>query len=983
MDSDGAPVKGSEKYYEKYNDGNYSDQNATNKITSITKPQWPGYTFGGYYSSKKGTGTKYIDADGKILAGNTAFLNDTTLYAKWTANAYTIKFHANGGTGTMADMNVKFDDLVTLRTNTFRRTGYSFKGWATSANGDAVYTDKDTVKELTTTDNGVIDLYAVWEENIYTITLNGDGATTQGTEKYYEKYATGNYLKDTCASGETVGTITKPVKPGFVFHGYYSSREGLGTKYIDKDGKILSLSSPAYTEFASDTTLYAYWTPNQYTIKYDSNGGTGSMQDTVATYGVPVTLRTNTFSNEGKTFSGWSLTPDGPVVYENKELVTDLTMENGSVVMLYAQWTANRYIITLNDDGATFPGTTRYCEKYGVNNYATTDCTVAIASIIRPKKDGYIFNGYYTGKNGTGTKYIDANGKILCLSSPAYTEFKTDTTLYADWTVTEYTIAYDPNGGSGSIPTTFAYYEEDVSLEPNTFVHTGKSFVGWALTKMGPVVYKDKQTVRNLNTTNGETIMLYAVWKEDVYTITLNSDGAPIKGTTEYFEKYSIQNYKKHPDQSTEVITAITKPVWTGRVFMGYYTEKDGTGTQYIDANGKILTTSTTFVADTTLFAGWKNAEYMIKYDANGGTGTMANTSATYNADVELRKHAFIRTGYMFVGWATSSTGPVVYKDKEMVRNLTATNGDTVILYAVWERILVMISLDSQTGTDGTEAFFEKYGLNFYLTNALKDVISNITVPVKIGYSFGGYFAGGEGSGDAHIDANGNIKVPNTTYLKETSLFAKWLAKQFIITFNKQGGTQGSDSVTATYSQILPAADAPQRVGFTFKGYYTGTNGTGTKYYDEFVNTSIVYQQLKNLTLYAYWEDTFAPDITLNVSTGKWTKDPVTLTAYVVDNGVGLAGVEIYLINQDGSLTLVADATGLNGTKLKELTFVNTKEGVVRYKAVATDLNGNKSESYNTVYYDTKAPTGSVIEFDVNGTIFDIIIDITDISTGN
>ena len=65
------------------------------------------------------------------------------------------------------------------------------------------------------------------------------------------------------------------------------------------------------------------------------------------------------------------------------------------------------------------------------------------------------------------------------------------------------------------------------------------------------------------------------------------------------------------------------------------------------------------------------------------------------------------------------------------------------------------------------------------------------------------------------------------------------------------------------------------------------------------------------------------------------------------------------------------------------LTFVNQTEGVVRYKAVAIDTNGNSAESYNTVYYDKTPPTGNIVEFEINGKTYYFVIDVTDINNQN
>ena len=75
---------------------------------------------------------------------------------------------------------------------------------------------------------------------------------------------------------------------------------------------------------------------------------------------------------------------------------------------------------------------------------------------------------------------------------------------------------------------------------------------------------------------------------------------------------------------------------------------------------------------------------YSVKFNANGGTGTMSNESFTYGTAKALTANAFTRTGYTFQGWATSANGAKAYSDKQSVSNLATSSGEVVNLYAVW-----------------------------------------------------------------------------------------------------------------------------------------------------------------------------------------------------------------------------------------------------------------------------------------------------------
>ena len=122
-----------------------------------------GYTFVGW--AKNGFGEKVYD-DCAIVKNLTDKVNDeVTLYAKWAANTYTVKFNANGGSGEMADMSFNYNEEKALTVNIFTRKDYTFAGWATSADGDVIYADEQNVKNLTAENKATVTLYAVWKNN--------------------------------------------------------------------------------------------------------------------------------------------------------------------------------------------------------------------------------------------------------------------------------------------------------------------------------------------------------------------------------------------------------------------------------------------------------------------------------------------------------------------------------------------------------------------------------------------------------------------------------------------------------------------------------------------------------------------------------------------------------------------------------------------------------------------------------------------------
>ena len=168
---------------------------------------------------------------------------------------------------------------------------------------------------------------------------------------------------------------------------------------------------------------------------------------------------------------------------------------------------------------------------------------------------------------------------------------------------------------------------------------------------------------------------LYAKWTANTYTVSFSANNGSGGQSANVTATYGSEM----PTIST------TKPTRTGYTFAGYYdTSADTGGTQYYTAACASARTWNKTAA-TTLYARWTPNTYYVKYNANGGSGTMSNSTHTYNVSKNLTANGFTRNGYKFVGWATSSTGTKVYNDEQSVSNLTSTNGATYELFTVWE----------------------------------------------------------------------------------------------------------------------------------------------------------------------------------------------------------------------------------------------------------------------------------------------------------
>lgn len=125
-----------------------------------------GYTFAGWNTKADGTGKTYSDGEKLYFVDTGRPDNRPTLYAQWKPLTYTVRYHANGGTGQMTDQEMTYGTEKPLIAKGFTRDGYEFTGWNTKADGSGTtYGDKEVVKDLTSENGGTVHLYAQWEKN--------------------------------------------------------------------------------------------------------------------------------------------------------------------------------------------------------------------------------------------------------------------------------------------------------------------------------------------------------------------------------------------------------------------------------------------------------------------------------------------------------------------------------------------------------------------------------------------------------------------------------------------------------------------------------------------------------------------------------------------------------------------------------------------------------------------------------------------------
>ena len=241
-------------------------------------PARTGYIFGGYYSADKGGGTQYYNANGASAHVWDFDAASPTLYAKWTAITYNVRFNANGGSGTMDNQSFAYDESKSLTSNAFSKTGYAFVGWAESASGEVVHTDGKEVSNLSSTQGATVNLYAKWAPN----------TNTAYTVKHYKQNIDGTYSSTPTETENRTGTTDAEVTPAVKNYQGFTAPDAQ-TVTILADGSL--------------EVTYNY-TRNNYTLTIGVNEASyGSVDSASVTvpYGSPVTKNGNSFTVNGIT----------------------------------------------------------------------------------------------------------------------------------------------------------------------------------------------------------------------------------------------------------------------------------------------------------------------------------------------------------------------------------------------------------------------------------------------------------------------------------------------------------------------------------------------------------------------------------------------------------------------------------------------------------------------------------------------------------
>ena len=501
-------------------------------------------------------------------------------------------------------------------------------------------------------------------ENPYTFAVDKDLALTAtfDAKEYNLIYMVDGveYKKVPVKFGSTITPEAFPTKVGYTFSGW---------------GEI-----PA-TMPTSDVTVNGTFAINKYTFTFDTDGGSevaGITQD----YNSAITAPTAP-TKTGYTFAGWV-----PAIPET------VPAENMS---FKAQWTINQYTLTFDADNGTEA------------TVITQDFGTKFETPAAPTKTGYTFAGW----NSEVPETIPAENK----------SFK------ALWTINQYTFSFDADGGSDVAAITQDY---GTKIEtPTAPTKTGYTFAGWV-----PAIPE---------TVPAENMSFKAQWTINQYTLTFNADNGTedVEITQDYGTKFD--------------------------------TPADPTREGYTFAGWDMDIPETIPAEDMRFTAKWIANQYTLTFDSDGGSDVAAITQ-DYGTKIETPA-APTKTGYTFAGW-----------DNEIPETMPA---ESMSFKAQWTINQYTLTFNADNGTEDVE-ITQDYGTKF-------DTPAD---PTREGYTFAGW----------------DMDIPETIPAEDMRFTAKWIANQYTLTFDSDGGSDVA-AITQDYGTKIETPAAPTKTGYTFAGW--------------------------------------------------------------------------------------------------------------------------------------------------------------------
>ncbi len=607
--------------------------------------------------------------------------------------------------------------------------GYAFFGVSTSSSGGTsspihsdyyIYGDGKVTTSESTANSGEYEnltgtFYAIWRKR-YLIGYNAnEGKGGPGAQYMY-------------AGLTTKLSSTKPTRDGYTFAGWSTSKTATSATW--SAGATLSAS---YVN--KNLTLYAVWTPNTYTITYNRNYSTTSTSTQSVTYDKTFTTKASSiFSRTGYTIANWS-TSKTSVTGNYTKVSSSYTYTTAGNTTLYAIWELNTYTLTIRYYG----GTTRQSNTTNLNITAS-NCTVSSSSIasggsatVKHTYTGTSYSIVLKLSNSATYDYymsvsyeptINTYTKLFTTSSDSfrYSWSPTSNASVSIYVKQRYTISYNANGGSGTLPsTTYKIHGTSITLGTNSLTKTSYTANGWNTNTTGTGTHYSSGGSHSVNASD----TLYADWTPKTSTIKVqiktstngSSYSNSVTGGTVTVRYYYDNNNSPAQSSAVSVTSATATIVATnaliskavtftptaksGYVFVGISTSTSApnstvttltplsSGATYtINVFFKVLSDNQLKYDSTDKYWYFEHGEYpqsyaAIEWDEYSGDGVYGGARITYNENTNV---------LTIDGTMTSGTGTIL-----RTHGLSFVSGQ---VYTVWrEYIGGNISIQNNTGT--------------------------------------------------------------------------------------------------------------------------------------------------------------------------------------------------------------------------------------------------------------------------------------------
>lgn len=551
------------KYYLENESGEYElDKTRINKATtgqSVTadKEQYDSRLY--HLTDDLPSGT--VAADGSLI-----------FRVHYDRNSYSVSFNSMGGTVSTEKKTARWGSNVIAPVPV--RAGYAFAGW---------YVDRACTEAFDGTMPAYdITLYAKWDVDKVNYTVEHLVEKLDGSYELYDRQA---FTSDTdsqvtpdvkymegFSSPETETAIVKGDGSTVIRYFYKRNVHRFVLKlnngqpdavYDYKYGTKINIINPERTGYTftgwdedvagtmpdRDVTYTAGWKINQYTISFNTDGGS-EIASITQNYNTEVSFNEIPVK-KGYTFTGWD------------KAVPDV-MPAGNIV-IKAQWKKDVYTISYNLNGGK------------ADNPETYEVDTSVITLKRPQRTGYTFTGWSgTGIDGTAMDPVITTGST---GNRSYT---------ANWKENSYVIRFIPygDGTTGSMQDMQLMYTDEAALSANQFKRTGYTFAGWTKKAGADRLYDDNEVISGLGTADNEIITLYPAWIANEYTVHFDTkDGDAINDLVfTYDKKYELPKTSRY-----------------GYTFLGWCVEDGGTVTYKPGASADNLAGEGTV----TLYASW------------------------------------------------------------------------------------------------------------------------------------------------------------------------------------------------------------------------------------------------------------------------------------------------------------------------------------------------------------------------------------------